>query len=80
MPTTTKRTLTVRSLDESMYDALKARAASHHRSMEAEARHILTDAVLPAPRTLADLAAQLPPVDSVPFVRSSERPSEADSW
>ena len=68
------RTLTVSSLDEPVYDALKARAATHHRSIEAEARRILTDAVLPAPRTLADVAELLPPVDAVPFVRSSDLP------
>ena len=79
MPTTT-RTLTVRSLDEPVYDALKARAARHHRSMEAEARRILADAVLPTPRTLADVAALLPPVDAVPFVRTSELPSQTDAW
>ena len=37
--------LTVRNLDDVTRDALKARAAAHGRSMEGEARVILTAAV-----------------------------------
>ena len=37
--------VTIRSLDDSVKERLRARAASHGRSMEAEAREILTDAV-----------------------------------
>jgi plasmid stability protein len=38
-------TLTVRDLDESVYQGLKETAASHDRSMEAEAREILARAI-----------------------------------
>lgn len=40
-------TLTIRNLPESTRRALKARAAAHNRSMEAEVRYILEDAVAP---------------------------------
>lgn len=38
-------TLTIRNLPEGIRRALKLRAAQHNRSMEAEAREILTGAV-----------------------------------
>ena len=38
-------TLTVRNLDDDVQQRLRRRAAEHGRSMEAEARHILTAAV-----------------------------------
>ena len=38
-------TLTIRNLDEPVKHLLRIRAASHQRSMEAEARDILTRAV-----------------------------------
>jgi plasmid stability protein len=38
-------TLTVRSLPPDVYQALKDRASSHRRSMEAEAREIIASAV-----------------------------------
>lgn len=38
-------TITVRNLDDDVQQRLKARAAENHRSMEAEARAILSDAV-----------------------------------
>ncbi len=37
-------TLTIRNLDDSVADALEARAAAHGRSLEAEVRWILTNA------------------------------------
>jgi plasmid stability protein len=40
-------TLTVRNLPEETRRALKSRAAAHNRSMEAEVRDILVDAVAP---------------------------------
>ena len=40
--------LTVRNLDDATRDALKAMAAAHGRSMEGEARVILTAAVFPS--------------------------------
>jgi antitoxin FitA len=46
----------VRDLDPAVKARLRIRAAEHGRSMEAEVRAILTDAVSepPAPRSLAD--------------------------
>ncbi len=38
-------TLTIRSLDETVKQKLRVQAASHGRSMEAEARAIITQAV-----------------------------------
>ena len=40
-------TLTIRNLEESVKQMLRMQAASHGRSMEAEARDILTAAVRP---------------------------------
>jgi antitoxin FitA len=48
-------TLTVRDLDDSVRDRLRVRAAEHGRSMEAEVRVILTEAVAsPVERSLID--------------------------
>lgn len=48
-----RSTLTVRNLDEAVKARLRVRAAEHGRSMEAEARAILRDALLgPAPARL----------------------------
>lgn len=38
-------TITVRNLDGDVQQRIRERAAAHHRSMEAEARAILTEAV-----------------------------------
>lgn len=40
-------TLTIRGLDDETRDRLRVRAAEHGRSMEAEARSILAEAVSP---------------------------------
>ncbi len=42
--------LTVRHLPDEVHRALRARAAQHHRSMEAEVRDILESAVSPQGR------------------------------
>jgi plasmid stability protein len=42
--------ITIRNLSEETHRALKARAAAHHRSTEAEVRSILDAAVAPADR------------------------------
>ena len=48
-------TLTVRDLDDSVRDRLRVLAAQHGRSMEAEVRAILTEAVAsPVERSLID--------------------------
>ncbi len=44
------RAITVRNLPEGTHQALKARAARHGRSTEAEVRAILEDVVRPAER------------------------------
>lgn len=47
--------MTIRNLDDEVRDKLRVRAAQHGRSMEAEVRAILTDAVASrAEHTLAD--------------------------
>lgn len=48
LPATTW-TLTVRNLDEAVKSRLRVRAAEHGRSMEAEARAILREALLGPP-------------------------------
>ncbi|NLE98984.1 MAG: Arc family DNA-binding protein [Propionibacterium sp.] len=45
----------IRKLPAGTKAALKARAAQHHRSVEAEARAILTDTLEREPQTLVDL-------------------------
>jgi antitoxin FitA len=47
-------TLTIRNLPEETRRALKARAASHNRSMEAEVRDILTAALQPDTDAVGD--------------------------
>ncbi|MDN5796049.1 MAG: Arc family DNA-binding protein [Intrasporangium sp.] len=49
--------ISVRDLDEAVRDRLRIRAAQHGRSMEAEIRAILTEAVSPStdPRGLAQM-------------------------
>lgn len=42
--------ITIRNLSEETHRALKARAAAHHRSTEAEVRSILDAVVAPADR------------------------------
>ena len=52
--------MTIRNLDDEVRDKLRVRAARHGRSMEAEIRAILTEAVSsPVERTLADVLLDL---------------------
>jgi plasmid stability protein len=52
--------LTIRGLDDEVRHKLRLRAAEHGRSMEAEARAILTEAVTsPVERTLVDVLLQM---------------------
>ena len=52
--------MTIRGLDDEVRDKLRLRAAQHGRSMEAEARAILTEAVTsPVERTLVDVLLQM---------------------
>lgn len=49
--------ITIRNLDEDVKTRLRTRAAENHRSMEEEARRILSDAVSVEKPKLRDLAA-----------------------
>jgi plasmid stability protein len=52
--------MTIRNLDEGVRDKLRVRAALHGRSMEAEARAILTAAVdSPIERSLLDVLGEM---------------------
>jgi len=74
-------TLTVRSLSAQDYAELKSLAADNKRSMEAEARHILSEAVMAKRRwasaKLADLSGD-PALAQVttPYVRALDRPRD----
>jgi phosphopantothenoylcysteine decarboxylase/phosphopantothenate--cysteine ligase len=67
-------TLTIRSLEEEVVEALKARARRNHRSLEAEVRVLLRDLVAgrstSSLRELADQIAALTP--KVPQTDSTE--------
>lgn len=53
-------TLTIHHLDEPIQQLLRERAAANHHSMEAEARQILRNALLPPEETPAqDLASRI---------------------
>lgn len=55
--------LVVRNLDESIINALKARAVAHHRSTEAEHRAILAEFLLrPQRKSFAEALANMPSV------------------
>lgn len=53
----------VRNLRPGVKAALRARAERNHRSMEAEAREILSDALLAEPVSLADMLVMDDSVD-----------------
>jgi plasmid stability protein len=66
--------LIVRGLDESVKHALRQRAAKHKRSMEAEARDIITRAVSPAgPSRLSRLRAAALTVGGIDDLELPER-------
>jgi len=52
-------TLTVRDLADDVRDRLRIQAAEHGRSMEAEARAILTEAVSPIELSILDVLMSL---------------------
>ena len=52
------RVLTIRNLDEGVKQKLRLRAASHQRSMEAEAREILATAVASEEASVPSRSAQ----------------------
>ena len=70
--------MTIRNIPEETHRALKALAAAHGRSAEAEARAILQQAVLPAERIrlgslLQDIGSAIGGVDLEVPRRSGER-------
>jgi len=68
--------LSVRKIDDKIYERLKLRAREHGISMEAEVRRILTRAVA-APRRLGDLAvAQFGPDHGIELTLPPRRPHE----
>jgi len=72
--------LQVRSVEESVVQALKKRAGEHGRSAEAEHRSILTAALLNPPRRkLYDLLASMPDVGrDDDFARQPEGAASSD--
>ena len=70
-------TLTVRNIDDDVVAALKAQAKRNKRSLEAEVRVLLRDAVDPGARTslrdladrIAALTPKVPQTDSTELVR-----------
>lgn len=50
-------TLTIRQLDDEVYERLRQRARANKRSLEAEARHLLDDVSRDLPALVEDLAA-----------------------
>ena len=71
-------TLTIRSLEDEVVDALKTRARRHGRSLEAEVRELLRGAAAgDAPESLRELAdriaaltPEVPQTDSTELVRA----------
>jgi plasmid stability protein len=69
--------LLVRRVDDGVVSALRARAARHGRSVEAEHRELLREALLPAPRRPSFkeyLQAMPDPGDDELFARRRDRP------
>jgi plasmid stability protein len=65
-------TLTIRDLDDEIRDKLRVRAAENGRSMEAEVREILADAVRPATDGEAWLARLRARFAEIGFVEPDE--------
>lgn len=73
--------LIVRNLDPELVHQLKMRAAQHGRSMEAEHREILRQALqAPQPKeTLQSLLLSIPPIgDDADFARIQDRGREVE--
>ena len=70
-------TLTIRNLDDTVVEKLKARAKTHHRSLEAELRTLLAEAASrPSPDELrkraeriAAMTPDVPQTDSTTIIR-----------
>jgi len=72
--------LVVRNLDESIINALKARAVEHQRSTEAEHRAILAEVLMqPKRKSFAEALASIPEVGTDgDFQRINDAASEAN--
>ncbi|MDT4290468.1 DNA-binding protein [Methylomonas sp. MO1] len=72
--------LVVRNLDETLVKALKARAAAHHRSTEAEHRAILAEVLTgPQRKSFTEALAAMPNVGSdTDFLRVDTESDLAD--
>ncbi|MEQ1505471.1 MAG: DNA-binding protein [Myxococcota bacterium] len=70
--------LIVRDLEPEVVEALKARAAAHGRSAEAEHREILRAALIgpAAGRSLWDWLAEMPALDDADLARSTDLPRD----
>ncbi len=66
--------LVVRNLDETIINALKARAVEHHRSTEAEHRAILAEVLMRPPRkSFAEALSKIPSVGTdADFIRLND--------
>jgi hypothetical protein len=69
-------TLTIRNLPDEVRDALRRRAAEHRRSMEAEARAVLSQAVTPR----VDPARARQVFDRFWATQPPPRPNEPPGW
>lgn len=72
--------LIVRNLDEALVDQLKARAAAHGRSAEAEHRAILDEALRgpAAGRSLWDWLTAMPELDDEDLERARDLPRDVE--
>ena len=66
--------LVVRNLDETIINALKARAVAHHRSTEAEHRAILAEVLMrPQRKSFAEALSKIPRVGTdADFIRLND--------
>jgi plasmid stability protein len=66
--------LVVRNLDETIINALKARAVEHHRSSEAEHRAILAEVLMrPQRKSFAEALSKIPHVATdADFIRLND--------
>ncbi|WP_210769216.1 FitA-like ribbon-helix-helix domain-containing protein [Occultella kanbiaonis] len=73
--------MTIRNLDDELVDALKKRAGEHGRSMEAEARRILADAVVADALTVglgSRIRGRFAGLGEVTAERPGDRPREVE--
>ncbi|WP_446225398.1 FitA-like ribbon-helix-helix domain-containing protein [Nocardia sp. IBHARD005] len=79
------KNVTIRNLSDEVHRAIRQRAAAHERSVEAEMRAILTDAVQPTERIklgtrLAEIWAADPLSDDELALLNNRDHSPAEPW